>query len=124
SEEGCKFQCDTRCKLARSRLLVQTNELEFRVRKVFRKGAAAGDESAYAIWMQKLDRLDMDLETVTRLRTFDVNGFRQGMRTWAKILDRAFDIFERLRNLIVFDPGKPKPLNPARKHRFDTHGVS
>ena len=43
--------------------------------------------------MKKLDRLDLDLETVTGFSTFDVDGPSQWMRTWSAILDRAFDIF-------------------------------
>src|SRR5215471_14542730 len=94
AEEGRKFQCHTSCKLTRSRLLIQTNELESRVRKVFGKSAGARDESPHAIWMKKLDRLDMDLETVTRLSTLDVDGPCQWMRTWSAFGDRAFDIFQ------------------------------
>src|SRR5215510_5970602 len=94
AEEGRKFQCDTGRKLTRSRLLIQTNELESRVRKVFGKRSGAGDESTHAIWMKKLDRLNMDLETVTRFSTLDVDGPCQWMRTWSAIGDRAFHIFE------------------------------
>src|SRR5262249_29304518 len=74
AEEGRKFQCHTGRKLTGSRLLIQTNELESRVRKVFRKGAGSGDKSTHAVWMKKVDRLDMDLETVTRFSTLDVDG--------------------------------------------------
>src|SRR5262245_61822238 len=94
AEEGRKFQCHTRRKLTGSRLFIQTNELESRVWKVFRKGAAAGDESTHAIWMKKFNRLYMDLETVTRFSTLDIDGSCQWMRTWSAFGDRAFHIFE------------------------------
>src|SRR5262249_9767046 len=94
AEEGRKFQCHTSRKLTGSRLLIQTNQLESRVRKVFGKGAGARDESTHAIWMKKLDRLYMDLETVTRFSTIDVDGPCQWMRTWSAFGDRAFHIFE------------------------------
>src|SRR5262245_3768353 len=74
SEEWCKFQSDAGRKLAGSCLLIHTNELDFRVREVFRKRAASGNESSHPIWMKKLDRLDLDFETITRLSTFDVDG--------------------------------------------------
>ena len=52
AEEGRKFQCYTSRKLTGSRLLIQANELESRVRKIFGKRSGAGDESTHTIWMK------------------------------------------------------------------------
>src|SRR6266705_670462 len=86
-------------------LLVERDDLYFRIWKVLGEKAPPGTKCVVRIRYRKLDRLDADFEDVPRLGALDEDRPGQYVPAWSFVGDFLVDVTKRLFNLFRWNTG-------------------
>src|SRR5262245_47391085 len=95
-----------------------------RVGKIIWEHTRPWADGIHAERMEEFDIENSYLQRVAGFGAFHEDGSGQRMRSWSPLGDRAFDGFQRLRNLSLGHAGQPQSLEPARNHRLDADPIT
>ena len=88
------------------------------------KRAASGQKARHSEGHEKIDRIDVNREDVSRLRTFHKDGTRQRVGAGAALCHFPLDYPHRFGELIIGSTREPQALETSRNMCFEHHLVS